>query len=116
METQDLKMGPFIRQQREARGLSLRALAGLLSISAAHQSDIEHGRRRPSPELMRRIAETLKVDLQELKVRDARMGEELKQWMEENPSVVHLLHQVRDRDAAELLIMAWQKTQASRWQ
>lgn len=114
METRDLKMGPFIRQQREARGLSLRAFAALLGISAAHQSDIEHGRRRPSPELMGRMAEALEVDIQELKVRDARMSEELKQWMEENPSVVHLLHQVRDRDAAELLLRAWQKAQATR--
>lgn len=41
-------------------GLSLRGLAATVEVSGAHLSDVEHDRRRPSEQLLRRIAHELR--------------------------------------------------------
>lgn len=45
-----------IREFRKERGLSLRQAALELKISAAHLSDIENQKRRPSAKVLKRIA------------------------------------------------------------
>ena len=42
--------GRLMREEREMRGISLRKMAELLSISPPHLSDMENGNRRYSPE------------------------------------------------------------------
>jgi transcriptional regulator with XRE-family HTH domain len=54
MKTPDL--GQELRRLRKEAGMTLRGLAATLEVSAAHLSDIEHNRRRPSDELLRKIA------------------------------------------------------------
>ena len=49
-----------IRRLREQSGYSLRGLGSKLDVSAAHLSDIEHNRRRPSEKLLRGIAHELR--------------------------------------------------------
>ena len=58
MKTSDL--GRETRRLRKEAGITLRGLAAALSVSAAHLSDIEHNRRRPSDDLLRRIARALR--------------------------------------------------------
>jgi transcriptional regulator with XRE-family HTH domain len=53
-------LGEEIRRLRLRAGFTLRGLAGVLDVSAAHLSDIEHNRRRPSEKLLRKIADKLK--------------------------------------------------------
>jgi transcriptional regulator with XRE-family HTH domain len=53
-------LGEEIRRLRLRAGCSLRGLATDLEVSAAHLSDIEHNRRRPSEKLLRRIADKLR--------------------------------------------------------
>ncbi|MHB8078451.1 MAG: helix-turn-helix domain-containing protein [Candidatus Krumholzibacteriia bacterium] len=48
-----------IRRLRLEAGITLRGLAGEVEVSAAHLSDVEHDRRRPSEQLLRRIAQRL---------------------------------------------------------
>jgi ribosome-binding protein aMBF1 (putative translation factor) len=55
-----------IRVWREYRGLSGRALAEAAGMSAAYLSQIESGRRDGSFDTMRRIANILKVSLDDL--------------------------------------------------
>lgn len=55
-----------IRVWREYRGLSGRALAEAAGVSAPYLSQIEGGRREGSFDTMRRIAETLKISLDDL--------------------------------------------------
>jgi len=50
------------RLAREAKGMTLRALAAAAGISAPFQSDVEHGRRRYSPEVEARIRVLLDLD------------------------------------------------------
>ncbi|MEU4472198.1 helix-turn-helix domain-containing protein [Micromonospora sp. NPDC023888] len=51
--------GARMRTAREARGLSLAALAELLPADKGHLSRLENGRRRPGEDLTRRIDEVL---------------------------------------------------------
>ena len=55
-----------IRVWREYRGLSGRALAEAAGLSAAYLSQIESGRRDGSFDTMRRIADILKISLDDL--------------------------------------------------
>lgn len=55
--------GDALRVIRERSGLSGQALADLAQTSRPHLSHIEAGRKQPSPELARRLAEALKVPL-----------------------------------------------------
>ncbi len=58
MKTADL--GQELRRLRQEAGLTLRGLAATLGVSAAHLSDIEHNHRRPSDDLLRKIARALR--------------------------------------------------------
>lgn len=50
------------RQAREVKGMTLRALAAAAGISAPFQSNVEHGRRRYSPEVEGRVRGLLGLD------------------------------------------------------
>jgi DNA-binding XRE family transcriptional regulator len=51
---------------REHRGLSAVALAKAVEISPPYLSQIEHGRRQPSLDVLRRLAQALGVDIDDL--------------------------------------------------
>lgn len=52
-----------LRTIRQRSGLTVTALAEAAGIRQAHLSNIESGRRRPSPELALALAEALQVPL-----------------------------------------------------
>jgi len=56
----------LLKRHREAAGLSQRSLARKLGVEASHVAFIEAGRRRPSLKLVRRLADTLGFDRQDL--------------------------------------------------
>ena len=58
--------GSCVRRLRLAANLTQHGLAALVEVGAAHISKIEAGRERPSPALVRRLAETLAADPDEL--------------------------------------------------
>ncbi len=55
-----------VRVWRAHRGLSGRALARAADISPAYLSEIEHGRKTPGLATLRRLADALTVDLDDL--------------------------------------------------
>jgi transcriptional regulator with XRE-family HTH domain len=61
-----MTIGEFIRERREAKGLGLRRLAALVPISAPFLSDIELGRRQPSPDTAEKIAAALGINTKRL--------------------------------------------------
>lgn len=61
-----------LRSLRESRGLSVRAAAKQLGVSAPFLSDIELGRRFPSEEVLERMALLLEIPLDELRKFDLR--------------------------------------------
>lgn len=69
-------IGDRLREVRNARGLSLRALAARLGVSASLISQVETGRARPSVRTLYAIAAELGMSLDELLFRDARSADE----------------------------------------
>lgn len=100
-------LGTRIRELRDERDLSLREFARRLGdVSAAHISDIELGRRYPSLPLMKKIAEELRVPLDELLQYDNRAPvDDLKRRAEADPTFGFALRKIVEQDvsAEELL-------------
>jgi len=95
--SQDL--GPEIQRLRTEAGFTLRGFARAVGISAAHQSDIERGRRMPGEEVLRAMARELAAvggTYEHLKALDARINQELQDWAESTPEVAAMLRSVRD--------------------
>lgn len=92
-------LGEEIRRLREGLELPLRGLAIKLEISAAHMSDIEHGKRFPSDDLLGKIATALKTDVGTLKRFDARIDPDVRRWAEGHPAVGAMLRILRDSGA-----------------
>lgn len=79
-------LGQKIRELREDQDVSLREFAKKLNLSAAFLSDIELGRRFPSPEVLLNIARELKISVEDLQQYDQRPPiEEMKRLTESNP-------------------------------
>ncbi len=58
-------VGELLRQWRRRRGLSQLDLAIAADVSARHVSLVETGRSRPSPDMIRRLADQLQVPLRD---------------------------------------------------
>ncbi len=80
--------GERIRELREAQDFSLRELGEKIGgKTAAFLSDVELGRRFPSPELLEQMAHVLRTTVEDLKSYDTRPPlEELKRLTNENPA------------------------------
>ncbi len=61
-----LSLGEIIRKQRELAELPLRQLASMAGISNPYLSQIEHGLRAPSEQVLNGIARSLQVSADEL--------------------------------------------------
>lgn len=82
-------LGEFIREKRnQQEDMSLRELARKLEITPSFLSDIELGRRFPSEAVLGKLANFLKVSVEELKQYDAResLGD-FKRMMETSPEL-----------------------------
>ena len=62
-------LGEYVREQRVANRLSLRQLADQAGVSNPYLSQIEHGLRRPSAEVLQSIAKALRISAENLYVR-----------------------------------------------
>jgi transcriptional regulator with XRE-family HTH domain len=62
-------LGEFIRDQRRRGQLSLRKLSEMAGISNPYLSQIERGLRKPSAEILQRIARALEISAESLYLR-----------------------------------------------
>ena len=73
-------LGGFIREQRDQAQMSLRQLAKAADVSNPYLSQVERGLRRPSAEILGRIAQGLRISAETLYVQagilDQRDGDE----------------------------------------
>src|ERR1700740_3763636 len=67
-QAKPIHIGEHLREWRQRRHLSRRALAGEADISARHLSFVETGRAAPSREMVLKLAERLEVPLRERNV------------------------------------------------
>lgn len=61
-------LGQLIKTKRESKGLLLRQVAAYLDIDQAILSKIEKGNRKPTRENIKKLAEILEVDKEQLMV------------------------------------------------
>ena len=64
--TNQRTLGTVLKAKRQERGLSLRGLAEALEVAPSSVLRFESDERRPSPELLKRIAKLLHADPEEL--------------------------------------------------
>jgi transcriptional regulator with XRE-family HTH domain len=101
-------LGSEIRRLRTASGTTLRGLARTVGVSAPHLSDIEHDRRRPSKELLKKIVGELQsvgATHAALDRLDTRFENDLQEWAAATPEVRMLLRAVKEsgRPVADVL-------------
>jgi transcriptional regulator with XRE-family HTH domain len=106
MKTPDL--GQELRRLRTEAGFTLRGLAATVEVSAAHLSDIEHNRRRPSDALLRRIARALRstgATFESLDHLATGMDPGLREWAASTPGVRKLLRTLKQSGRHPLEIL-----------
>ena len=101
-------LGRELRRLRKEAGLTLRGLAATVEVSAAHLSDIEHNRRRPSSELLRKLSTALRdagTTFEALDRLATGMDPDIREWAASTPGARALLRTLRQsgRDPLELL-------------
>ena len=93
-------LGRTIKHVRTQAGYTLRGFAEMVGISAAYLSDIEHDRRNPTDEVLRKIAAKLRqrvpVTYEELRARSTRLETDLQEIVQQTPEVGQLLREVKE--------------------
>jgi transcriptional regulator with XRE-family HTH domain len=69
-------LGEFIRLQREIAHMSLRQLGELSDVSNAYLSQVERGLYQPSAQVLKSIADALKISAEELYTRAGFLDEQ----------------------------------------
>jgi len=59
-------LGEYLKQAREETGFSLRDVAARSGVSFAHIRRLEQGERKPTLEVLQKVAEALSLDLDEV--------------------------------------------------
>ena len=62
-------LGEYLKEQRVAAQLSLRQLAEQAGVSNPYLSQIEHGLRKPSADVLQQIAKALRISAEQLYIR-----------------------------------------------
>jgi transcriptional regulator with XRE-family HTH domain len=97
------RLGQEIRRLRLKSDTSLRGLAAKLGISAAHLSDIEHNRRRPSEKLLRAIARGLRhsgATFEDLENLVTGVDPDTRDWIASTPGIRRVLRRLQEWDAS----------------
>jgi transcriptional regulator with XRE-family HTH domain len=92
-------IGDVIRDARMKLDLSLRDVTGKLDITPSYLSDIENNRRVPSEEVLRKLADLLKLDYDDLMARAGRFGAEAIRYMQRTPAAGVLLRRLAQANA-----------------
>jgi transcriptional regulator with XRE-family HTH domain len=101
-------LGFELRRLRKEAGLTLRGLAATVEVSAAHLSDIEHNRRRPSDDLLRKIAHALRkvgATFESLEHLATGLDPETREWAAATPGVRKLLRTVKESGQDPLTLL-----------
>src|SRR6478752_10773095 len=79
------KFGAFIRREREAKGLSLRDMAKKIKVSPTFLSKVETEDWKPGEEKLRKIAEVIGCNPDDLLARAGRVPTELSDIIKQSP-------------------------------
>jgi transcriptional regulator with XRE-family HTH domain len=98
MKENRLTLGERIRELREEKDISVRELAKRIGKSAPFVSDIELGRRHPSDDVLKELADRLGTTVEDLRSHDARAPvQELKRKAASDPAMGFALRRIVDQ-------------------
>jgi transcriptional regulator with XRE-family HTH domain len=92
-------LGQELRRLHKEAGLTLRGLAATVEVSAAHLSDIEHNHRRPSDDLLRKLARALRqasATYESLEHLATGLDPDTREWAGSTPGVRKLLRTLKE--------------------
>jgi len=101
-------LGQEIQRLRLRAGMTLRGLARRLDISAAHLSDIERDRRRPSEKLLRSLAGELSdagASFESLELLVTGVDPATRDWVASTPGVRALLRRIVESERSPQEVM-----------
>ncbi|MBI2092354.1 MAG: helix-turn-helix transcriptional regulator [Deltaproteobacteria bacterium] len=87
-------LGGTIKEARMAKGISLRKFADEIGVSPPHVSDIENDNRKPSDELLGKIAKNLDLSFDELEKMKGKIGDKVKDWVKREPEAAVLMRKI----------------------
>ena len=108
MARKEETFGEYIRHEREAKGITLRAMARQIGVSATFLSKVETQDWKPGEDKLRKIAETIECDVEELLARAGRVPSELTDIIRQHPhrhEMVALLRTTRGMTAEDMKIL-----------
>jgi transcriptional regulator with XRE-family HTH domain len=80
------KFGAFVRREREARDIGLREMAKMVGVSPTYLSKVERDEFSPPAEdKVRKIAEIIGCDVDELLARAGRVSSDLSEIIKQHP-------------------------------
>ncbi len=91
-------LGDVIRDARTKLDLSLRDVTKRLGITPSYLSDIENNRRIPSEEVLRKLADLLNLEYDDLMARAGRFGEDAVRYMMRTPAAGVLLRRLAQEE------------------
>jgi transcriptional regulator with XRE-family HTH domain len=101
IETRLRDLGAFIRDQRRNARLSLRSLSERTGISNPYLSQIERGLRKPSADILQRVARALRISAETLYVQAGML--EPRERDEDLEAAIHHDTTLNDRQKQALL-------------
>lgn len=97
-------LGTVIRDARVKSGRSLREFSKLLDITPSYQSDIENDRRVPAEEVLKRIADLLALNFEDLMALAGRLGGDAERYLRRQPAAGALFRKLTETNAPEALL------------
>lgn len=94
-------LGETIRAARTAKEMKLRELARCVDRTPSYISDIENDRRIPSEDVLRRLAEELDLDFEELMARAGRFGSDAERYLRRSPAATTLFRRIQERNLTD---------------
>ena len=102
-----MKFGNRIRDLRKAKGLSQRALGDMVGVSFTYISKVENEKLDfgdyPSEDLIRKLAEALEIDVDELLILAQKIPEQIKERVIERPDAFRKIARLDDETLDKLL-------------
>lgn len=101
MSNKKVKLGAFIRREREAKNITLRKFADQIGVSPAFQSKVETADWIPGEDKLLKIAEILDCNSDELLALAGKVSSELTELIREHPGEMALIIRGTGGDSTE---------------
>jgi transcriptional regulator with XRE-family HTH domain len=97
-------LGDVIREARVNAKKGLREFSRDLEIAPSYQSDIENDRRVPAEDVLKKIADALHLNFDELMALAGRFGEEAERFLRRTPEAGKLFRKITEKNLSDSAI------------